>query len=254
MDEVVAALRAQQDELATYVADADEAALQRPSRCPGWTVADVLLHLAQTNELAMASTAGRFEARADEVAAGLPPGGDVDDWAGALVAAERGEPEAARDRWLASAERQADAFAACAPQARLRWVAGELAARTLATTRLAETWIHTVDVAVALGPEPVPTDRLWHIARLAWRTVPYALAGGGHVAAGPVAFELRSPGGDPWAFGTADQTGLEPLTVVRGSAHDLCTVAGQRAAAADTSLRAEGPDGAAVLRLVRTFA
>ena len=35
--------------------------------------------------------------------------------------------------------------------------AGELAARTLATTRLTETWIHTVDVVVAFGPPPAPT-------------------------------------------------------------------------------------------------
>jgi hypothetical protein len=41
---------------------------------------------------------------------------------------------------------------------------------------------------------------------------------------------------------------------VRGPATDLCAVAGQRMAAADTALRAEGPDAESVLRLVRTFA
>ena len=30
-------------------ADRDDAELLRPSRCPGWSAADVLLHLAQTN-------------------------------------------------------------------------------------------------------------------------------------------------------------------------------------------------------------
>ena len=57
---------------------------------------------------------------------------------------------------------------------RVRWVAGDLSARTLATTRLAETWIHTGDIASAIGIEPVATDRLRLIARLAWRTLPYA--------------------------------------------------------------------------------
>ena len=55
--------------------------------------------------------------------------------------------------------------------ARVTWVAGELSARSLATTRLAETWIHTGDVADALGVSLVPTDRLRQIARLAWRTL-----------------------------------------------------------------------------------
>ena len=41
---------------------------------------------------------------------------------------------------------------------------------------------------------------------------------------------------------------------MRGDAVDLCLVAGQRADAADTGLVAEGPDGAEVLALVRTFA
>ena len=93
-------------------------------------------------------------------------------------------------------------------------------------------------------------DRLWHTARLAWRTVPYALAQAGLDLHAPVAFELDSPGGDTWTFGdpTAD------ATVVRGTALDLCTVAGQRAAASDTSLAATGPDAEPVLRLVRTFA
>jgi uncharacterized protein (TIGR03084 family) len=254
MEEIVAALQAQQDELAGLVADADERALLAPSRCDGWTVADVLLHLAQTNEMAVASVEGRLPEFVAEVAADLPTTGSVDDWAGALVAAQRGDATEARDRWLASARGQAEAFARCEAAARVLWVAGELAARSLATTRLAETWIHTVDVAVAFGPEPAPTDRLWHVARLAWRTVPYALAGGGHEPSGPVAFELVAPGGDLWAFGTAEQTGVEPATVVRGPAHDLCTVAGQRAATADTALTASGPDAEAVLRLVRTFA
>ena len=78
----------------------------------------------------------------------------------------------------------------------MQWVSGDLSARTLATTRLSECWIHTGDVAEALGVELEPPDRLWHIARLAWRTVPYAFARAGRDAPGPVAFELRGPNGD----------------------------------------------------------
>ena len=250
MDEIVGALRAQQDELAGYVTDLDDDGLLAPSRCDGWTVADVLLHLAETNEMAVASVNGRLAEFAAEAAGDLGPVGSVDEWAGALVDKERGAPGASRDRWLASATAQADAFASCDPKDRVLWVAGEMAARSLATTRLTETWIHTVDVALAFGPEPAPTDRLRHTARLVWRTVPYAFAQAGHEAAGAVAFALTAPDGSSWTFGEPE---TDP-TVLRGTALDLCTVAGQRADAADTGLTATGPDGPAALRLVRTFA
>ena len=142
------------------------------------------------------------------------------------------------------------AFEACDPSARVPWVAGDMAARTLATTRLAEGWIHTGDVAVAFGASPPPTGRLRHIARLAWRTVPYALAGGGVEPAGPVAFDLTAPDGGRWTFGMDD----DPRTVVTGPAEQLCAVAGQRAEVPDTALSATGPDAEAGLRFVLTFA
>jgi uncharacterized protein (TIGR03084 family) len=250
VEDPVAALEAQQHELAAVVAEAGEADLLRPSRCPGWTVADVLLHLAQTNEMAVASVEGRLGEHVDEVAARIPQVGGIDAWAGAFVDLERGDAVGARDRWRASAAAQVDAFAATDPTARVDWVVGTMAARTLATTRLTECWIHTVDVAVAFGPPPAPTDRLWHTARLVWRTIPYALGQADAVASGPVAFVLDAPDGSTWTFGDPTEAG----TRVTGSALDLCTVAGQRARADGTSLRGEGPDADVVLRLVRTFA
>lgn len=246
----VDALAEQQRELIELVEGRSDAELLAASRCDGWTVADVLLHLAQTNEMAIASVTGRLREHVDQVAASVPAAGDIDAWAGALVDLERGEPAASLTRYLASAAGQLDAFRSVDPAARVQWVAGEMAARTLATTRLTETWIHTVDVAVAYGPEPEPTDRLWHTCRLTWRTVPYALARSGLSPQGDVAFELDAPDGSTWSFG---DPGGAP-TVLRGTARDLCTVAGQRAVADDTSLRATGPDADAVLRLVRTFA
>ncbi len=83
---------------------------------------------------------------------------------------------------------------------RVPWVAGDLAARTLATTRLAECWIHTGDVADPLGVVRIPGARLKLIARLAWRTLPYAFARAGRKLSGPVAFVLAGPLGERWDF------------------------------------------------------
>lgn len=249
MDEIVAALRAEQDGLADLVGPLETAELARDSRCAGWSLADVLVHLGQTNELAVASVNGAF---GDAVASGPDTTGaaDVDEWAGAAVDAERPDDlGAARDRWLASATAQAEAFAGCDPSARVQWVAGDLAARTLATTRLSETWIHSNDISWGLGVDVAPTDALFHIARLAHRTLPHAFARAGREMIADVQFRLGGPGGDQWDIG---EDGAP--TVLSGSAIDLCEVAGQRRDAADTDLRAEGPDAEGVLELVRTFA
>lgn len=122
--------------------------------------------------------------------------------------------------------------------------------RTLAVTRLAECWIHAGDVGSAVGALAATDRRLFHIARLAWRTVPYAFARAGLSLSGPVAFVLSGPSGEEWSFGSDDP----PATVIRGSALELCLVAGRRLEPGDTSLSGDGPDADAVLALVRTYA
>ena len=251
METIVAALGAQQAELSGLLAELGEGDWRRPTPCDGWTVADVVLHLAQTNELAIGSATGRFAEVVSALTEGTGPASSVDDGAALMVARERGVAgQAVAERWQQSVEALASALRECDPHARVVWVAGELSARTLATTRLAETWIHTGDVATALGVALAPSERLWHIARLAWRTLPYAFARAGRQLGGPVAFELRAPAGDRWKF-VPDS---EPLTYIRGEAAELCLVAARRAEPASTGLRGEGPDAATVLELVRTYA
>ena len=251
-DRVLGALRTQHADLATLLHDCDDGDWKRRSACAGWDVSDVVLHLAQTDELAVASVEGRFPEVALAFAADARPSGDtVDDAAELTVAQQRGASgEAVRARWTDASSRLRAALASADPHARVQWVAGELSTRTLATTRLAECWIHTGDVGFAFGVAPAADDRLQHIARLAWRTVPYAFSRAGRELHGNVGFDLVAPSGDAWAFGLDKR----PETVVRGDALELCLVAGQRRDARDTGLTADGPDAAAVLELVRTFA
>ena len=256
MDAAVSALADEQGALSARLEELDEAGWAAPSRCPGWSVSDVVLHLAQTNEMALASLDDTMDEFLGRMAASVPPTADVDAGAAAMVEVERGAPPAdVQARWEEGAAALRARFAAADLGARVTWVAGQLSARTLATTRLAETWIHAGDIAAASGPLPAPTDRLWHISRLAWRTVPYAFVRAGRPAPGPVVFDLVGPSGDAWRFAPEEaDAAAGPVTTVTGDALDLCLVAGQRADAADTGLVAEGPDASDVLALVRTFA
>jgi len=251
VEEVVAALAEQQQELDALVVGLDEDGWARPSACEGWSVSDVVLHLAQTNEMAIGSARDEYEATLNGLVEGVQPhAGNVDDGAGLLVAAERGDPPSAvHDRWARSCQLLCAALLARAPGDRVQWVMGDMAARSLATTRLAETWIHSGDVAAGLDVTLEPADRLRHVARLAWRTIPYTFDRAGEPHPGPVAFELVAPSGADWTFGDASAP-----TVIRGPGYDLCRVASRRFPVADTALTWEGPDGEAVLRLVRTWA
>lgn len=254
MERVLQALRDQQDEFAGLL-DAlvrTEADWARQTPCVGWTVADVVLHVAQSNEMAIASARGQFE----EFVAGFADWGDasvatIDDAAEAAVVRERGAAgTAVARRWRDSAATMLQVFSAADPHLRVTWVAGTLSVLTLATARMSETWIHAGDIADAFDVPLPPTDRLRLVARLAWRTLPYAFARAGRDAPGPVAFHLVGPHGDRWDFDPPEPA----RTTISGPAVDLCRVAGRRADPADTALRAEGPDGDAVLDLVRTFA
>ena len=249
MEEILADLADQHAELDGILAELDDAGWARPSACEGWSVADVVVHLTQSDEGARSSVEGRLPEGGFGMARSGPE--NVDDWAERMVAGERGTPPAeVFERWRATTAAMREAFAGCDPSARVPWVTGLLSARTLATTRLAEGWIHTGDVQAALGDPPTASPGLRHIARLAWRTLPYAFSEAGRELGGPVAFHLTGPSGERWDL-VPDE---EPSTVVRGDALDLCLVAGRRRAPGETGLVAEGPDAEAVLELVRTYA
>ena len=213
-DQILTALVEQQDELSGLLAGLDDASWRLPSPCEGWSVADVVLHLAQTNEMAIGSAEGRLDEVLEELSAGVDTAaGDVDEGAALMVERDRvlGH-EAIHARWLRGVDELDRVLGAADPHERVTWVAGQLSVHTLATTRLAETWIHTGDVAIALGHSLPPTDRLRHIARLAWRTLPYAFARADRTLHGPVAFELVGLSGDRWDF-VPDEP---PLTTVSG--------------------------------------
>ncbi len=251
VDPAVRALIDQHAETATLLDGVTSAEAHRATRCIGWSVSDVLLHLAQSDEMAITSLTDGFGAAAVDNTSGWGGGTSIDESVAMMVERERAAPfEDVLSRWRLAAAGLTARLGDMDLSTRVPWVAGNLSARTLATTRLSETWIHTEDIADSLGIDLVPSDRLKLIARLAWRTLPYAFSSSGLTMTGPVAFRLIGPSGERWEF-VPDEP---EVTTICGSAVDLCAVAARRTDAAATTLVGEGPDVANVLALVRTYA
>lgn len=244
-EDVLEALAAEGDGLEDLLGSLSEESWARPSACRGWTISDVVLHLAQTEEAVVATlTGGTFD-----VPAGVA-GNNVDEIMAAWVETQRGAPASeVLGRWATARRSALDALGEADPGRPVAWAAAPLKPRTLATTRLSEHWIHAQDIAEPLQADYPDSDRLWHIARLAHRTVPYSYARAGRDDPPSVRLELASPGGQRWTFGDADAD-----VTVRGTASAFCRVAGRRLAPEEAGLEGEGARVAELLALVRTYA
>ena len=236
-------LEAEQDRLEEILAGLDGAQWAAPSAAAGWSVADVMLHLAQTEEAVVASVGGAALRPARE------SGTTVDQLADDMVRAQRAEPAVIFERWREARRAAVRALRAADPGQPLPWVEAPMKPATLATTRLAEHWAHGLDITGPLDISFPDTDRLRHVAWLAHRTLPYAFALAGQ-GSQDVRCDLTAPDGvTPWKFGPDSAA-----SSISGPAGDFCRVAAQRLAPERSDLKTSGPHGAAALRLLRTYA
>ncbi len=242
-------LAAEQDRLDGILAGLDDAQWATPSAAAGWSVADVVLHLAQSDEAVVASAAGADLRAGLDARATTGAGAGVDEAMNRLVQAERAAPAEVFQRWRQARAAALAALRAADPKQPMAWVETPMKPATLATTRLAEAWAHGLDITGPLHIAFPDTARLRNVAWLAHRTLPYALSRSG---GGPydVFCELTAPdGAGVWRFGpeTAD-------SAITGPAGSFCRVAAQRLAPEDSGLAVRGPHGGAALRVLRTYA
>ncbi len=237
-------LRAEQDRLESILVGLADDAWRKPSGADGWTVSDVVLHLAQTEEVVVATAAG------PGALAGWGLGaGPLDAAVDRMVRAERGDPAVVLQRWQAARRAAFTALTKADPRRPLQWAAAPLKPATLATTRLAEHWAHGLDITGPLDIAFPDTDRLRHIAWLAHRTLPHAFAHAG-LARQEVYCELTAPGGGAtWRHGPADAP-----SVITGTASAFCRVGVRRLSPGRSGLLASGPHATVALELLRTWA
>ncbi len=236
-------LVAEQDRLDAILGRLDEREWASPSAARGWTIADVVLHLAQTEEAVAASVAGA------DLALPSAGGATLDEVMDRLVRADRAAPAAVLRRWRAARMAALKALRAADPQRLLAWAAEPLKPATLATTRLAEHWAHGLDIAGPLSIAFPDTARLRHVAWLAHRSLPYALARAGEPPH-EICCVLTAPDGTTsWRYGPPTA-----ISTITGAAGAFCRVATQRLTPAQSGLIATGPHGATALSVLRTYA
>jgi uncharacterized protein (TIGR03084 family) len=236
-------LVAEQDRIETILAELGDEAWLGPSGAAGWTIADVVLHLAQTEEAVAVSAAGVTTSDGT-----WQQGESVDIQAERMVQAQRDAPAVVFERWRAARRAAVAALRAADPDRRLTWAAAPLKPATLATTRLAEHWAHGLDITEPLGIAFPDTDRLRHVAWLGHASLPYAFALAGDEPHA-VFCELIAPDGSTWRYGPEDAD-----STITGPAGAFCRVGAQRLAPDDSGLAATGPHGPAALRVLRNYA
>src|SRR3989442_43861 len=163
-------LIAEQRELQARLHALDADGWLRPTPARGWDVRDTVAHLADTDEMAIATATAAPGSINERPAAGA--WGEDLTYQGVLYGRRR-TGTAVLAWWEATTAAERDMFESLDPNERVPWGIG-MRPPSFVTARLMETWAHGLDVCAAVGVGPRDSDRLAHVAWLATRALPYA--------------------------------------------------------------------------------
>jgi uncharacterized protein (TIGR03084 family) len=239
-------LSAEQREVQERLRAIDRELWLQPTPARGWDVRDTIAHLADTDEMAIATATGAPGSINDR-AATAASGEDL-TYGGVLRGRRRTGPEVLA-WWESTTAAERAMFEALDPTVRVPWGIG-MRAPSFVTARLMETWAHGLDVCSAIGAEPVDTDRLAHVAWLATRALPYAYTvAGREPPSDPLRVELTLPSGAEWSYGPADAANR-----ISGPAGEYCRLFVHRMKLRDAhGLSAVGPVATDALAVARAF-
>ena len=253
LEQVLADLTAEGDSLEAAVLPLDEQGWRTPVPAEGWDIATTIVHLAWTDEAALAAGTDKEAWDALVMAAIGDPTGYVDSIAFEGAKAPATEILA---RWRAARPALASMLRDFPRGQKLPWFGPPMSPTSMATARFMETWAHALDVYDALvstgaiAARPEPTDRIRHIAHLGVRTRNFAF--GVHGLEPPTEefrVELVAPSGELWTWGPEDAA-----QSVTGPAYDFCLRVTQRQHRDDLALVATGPDADRWLDIAQAFA
>jgi len=233
---IVDHLAAEHSVLDELVSGLNEDEWHTPSPAEGWSIRDEIAHLALFDEVAVASLTGAGEARFAELYTALQRGDD--DFV--RVPGQGRSGADILEWWRRARTDELSAFRCAEPGERVPWGPNRMVAVSLCTARLMETWAHGLDCFIALGVEPVDTDRLRHVCHITYRAIPNALMQAGQempAQLDDLVVEVTSPSGESWRFGDENARNR-----IEGTAAEFARVGVRRMRLEEaTSLRAQGP-------------
>lgn len=245
MREILADLVAEQQGLDQFLQSIDYRKWSTATPAAGWDIRDQVSHLASTEELAFKA----IDEGSKAVEAVTAEHDTIESFT--AVGVQRGRemrPAQVIEWWRHGRADVVDALSRMTGSERIPWLAGDMSAKSFATSRLMETWAHGLDIHAAVDSNQEDTTRLRHVAFLGWASLPYAFESVGEDYPTPIRVELRAPEYQKWVFGPEDSE-----HVVRGEAGEWCRVVVRRVDAADTSLEADGELAEQALRLAKAY-
>lgn len=247
LDQVLADLSAEGDQLEALVAPLDEAGWRTATPAEGWDIATTIVHLAWTDECAIAAGTDKEAWDALVLTAMGDPTGFVDQEA---LAGARASAVEIFARWKAGRPALGEMLRNFPDGQKLPWFGPPMSPASMATARFMETWAHGLDIHEALGVPYTPTDRIRHVAHLGVRTRNFSF--GVHELEPPAEefrIDLVAPSGEVWSWGPEDAA--QTLT---GSAYDFCLLVTQRRHRDDLDLVATGAEVDRWLDIAQAFA
>ncbi len=241
MEDVLRDLEAEYERLESILSGLSDEQWSAQSGAPEWTVHEVVVHLALTEERVAVTLAGPDGTWTEH---DRPLDAVIDD----NVRAVQSTPPESFARWQAARRASIAALRESDPNRAVQWAAAPLKPRTLATTRLAEHWAHGLDITEPIGIDFADTDRLRHVAWLGHATLPYALRLAG-LEPHDVHCRLTGPGGEVWELGPP-----EAASRITGPAGAFCRVGARRLPADRSGLATFGPHAHDALHVLRNYA
>ena len=247
LQQLVADLRAESDELDALVAPLADDRWTTPTPAAGWTIAHQIGHLLWTDRGALIAVTDEAAFAELVTTAAADPIGFVDAAADELAAVP---PAELLVDWRLTRTRLHDALLTVPDGRKLPWFGPPMSASSMATARLMETWAHGLDVADALGVTRPATARLRSIAHIGVRTRDFAFTiNGQQPPSDAFRVELRARDGSTWSWGPA-----EASQRVTGTAEDFCFLVTQRRPRRDLDITADGDDALRWLPIAQAFA
>lgn len=244
---IVADLRAEGDELYTFLLTLDDADWSRATTFKSWTVNDVVAHLYFGDYLGVTShkDGQAFKSFMAEVqGSGLALAKFTRQWLNNLSG------PAMLERWRGLFVEMCELFAASDPQLRLTWAGPDMGIQMFATARLMETWAHSWAIYDLLGVQREHHDRIKHIATIGVKTYGWTFANRKLTPPGPPPYiSLQAPSGQVWEWNTPQDNNQ-----ICGDAVEFCQVVTQVRNIADTKLSLSGEPASQWMTIAQCFA